>query len=90
MNFGKKLTINIVYTGSQNYTNMVVGEHGIQTIEGVVDILLFLRLLFDVFAPTNAHPLLIWTSGLLKYTYMPICIILKFYNIDEIISSTFI
>jgi hypothetical protein len=45
-------------TRSQNDTNMVVGKHGIQTIEVVVVVLLFLWLSFDVLVPTSAHPLL--------------------------------
>ena len=36
---------------------MVVGEHEIQAFEVVVVVLLFLLLSFDVFVPTNAHPL---------------------------------
>ena len=47
-----------MYTRLWNYTNMVVDEHGIQTFKVVVVMLLLLLLLFDVFAPTNAHPLL--------------------------------
>jgi hypothetical protein len=39
--------------GSQNNTNMTVGEHEI-TFEVVVIVLLF-----DVFVPMNAHPLLL-------------------------------
>ena len=48
-------TATMMYTRSQNYTNMVVGEHGIQTFEVVVVMLLSI----DVFVPTSAHPLLI-------------------------------
>ena len=57
-------TANMTYTRSQNYTNMVVDKHGIQTFEVVVVVLLS----FYVFVPTSAHPLLFWTSGLSKYT----------------------
>ena len=51
---------NMMYTRLQNYTNMVVGEHGIQTFRLVINVLLLLLLLlmFDVFVPTSAHPLL--------------------------------
>jgi hypothetical protein len=49
-------TTNMTYTGSQNYTNMVVGKHGIQTFDVVVVVLLLLLLLFDVFVLTSAHP----------------------------------
>ena len=42
----------------QNYANVVVGKHKIQTFEIVVVVLLLLLLLFDVFVPTSAHPLL--------------------------------
>ena len=46
---------------SQNYANMVVGEHGIQrTFKVVVVVLSFLLLLlFDIFVLTSAHPQLI-------------------------------
>ena len=54
--------------GSQNYTNLVVGKHGIQTSEVVIIVLLLLYLSFDAFVPTSAHPLLFWASGLSKYT----------------------
>ena len=37
---------------------MMVGEHEMQSFELVVVVLLFLLLLFDVFVPTSAHPLL--------------------------------
>ena len=49
--------INIMYIRSHKYTNMMVGEHGLQTFKVVVVVLLFLMLLFDVFFSTNAHPL---------------------------------
>ena len=52
----------MTYTLSQNYTNMVVGEHGIQTFKDVVVVLLVLLVLllsFDVFVPKSTHPLLI-------------------------------
>ena len=48
----------MTHTTSQNYTNMVVGEHGIQTFKVVDVVLLLLLLSFDVFVPTIAHPLL--------------------------------
>jgi hypothetical protein len=35
---------------------MVVGKHGMQTFGVVVDVLLLLLFLFDVFVPTSAHP----------------------------------
>ena len=48
-----------MYSKLQNYTNMVVGEHGIQTFEVMIIVLLLLLLSFDdVFVPTSAHPLL--------------------------------
>jgi hypothetical protein len=60
MNFGQfQRPIYMTYTRSQNYTNMVGGEHGIQIYQSVVVVVLLLSLLsFDVFVPTNAHPLL--------------------------------
>ena len=52
-------TTNLMYNKLQNYTNMVVGEHGIQTFEVMIIVLLLLLLSFDdVFVPTSAHPLL--------------------------------
>ena len=58
LEFGTIPTANVMYTRSQNYTNMVVGELGIQTFEVVVVMLMFLLLSFDVFVPTSEHPLL--------------------------------
>ena len=52
--FGTIPTTNVTYTRSQNYTNMVVGEHGLQTFEVVVVVVV----VFDVFVPTSKHPLL--------------------------------
>ena len=48
----------MTYTRSRNYTNMMVGEHKIQTFADMIVPLLLLSLSFDVFVPTNAHPLL--------------------------------
>jgi len=45
---------NMMYTRLQNYIDMVVGEHGIQTFKVVVVVLLLLQLLFGVFVPTSA------------------------------------
>lgn len=52
-------TTNMMYTGSQNYRNMVDGEHRMQTFETVVVVMLLLLFSFDAFVPTNAHPLLV-------------------------------
>ena len=43
----------------QNYTNMVIGEHGIQTFKVVVILLLLLVLSFDVLVLKSANPLLL-------------------------------
>ena len=51
-------TANMTYVRSQNYTNMEVGEHRIQTFKVVVVVSL-LVMLFDVFVPISAHPFLI-------------------------------
>ena len=56
--FGTILIANMTYTRLQNYKIMMVGRHGIQTCEVVVVVLLLLFMLFDVFVPTSAHPLL--------------------------------
>ena len=49
------LIANMTYTLSQNYTNLMVGKYGMQTLEIVVVVLLLLLLAFDVFVPTSAH-----------------------------------
>jgi len=49
----------MTYTRLPNYTNMMVGKYEIQTFKVMVVVLLFLLLLFDVFVPTSAHPLLL-------------------------------
>ena len=48
----------MLYSRLQNNTNLVVGKHGLQTLDVVVVTLLLLLLSFDVFVPTSAHPLL--------------------------------
>ena len=55
--FWTSLIVNMMYTISQNYRFMVVGKHGIQTLEVMVVVLLLLLLSFDVFVPTSPHPL---------------------------------
>ena len=45
---------NTTYIRLQNYTNMVVDEHGIQTFEFLIVVLLLLMF----FSPTRTHPLL--------------------------------
>jgi hypothetical protein len=45
------LIANVTYTRLQNYTILVVGEHGIQPFKVVVVVLLLLLLSFNVFAP---------------------------------------
>ena len=49
---------NMMYIRLQNYTNMMFDEHGIQTFNVVVVVLLLLWVSFDVFVPTSARPLL--------------------------------
>ena len=56
------LTINMTYIRSQNHTNMVINEHGVQTFEVVNIVLLLLLLSFDVFVPTSTHPLVFLTK----------------------------
>ena len=56
-------TANMTYTRLQNYTNMMVDEHGIQTFGVVVVyiisfIVVFLYFYIFIFFPTSAHPLL--------------------------------
>ena len=55
--FWTNLIINMTYTKLQNYTNVMVGKHGIQTSKVVVVVLLLFSI--DVFVLTSAHPLLI-------------------------------
>ena len=47
----------MTYVTSQNYTNMVVGKHGIQTFKVTLFVVLFSLSPFDVFIPANTHPL---------------------------------
>ena len=47
----------MTYIRSQNYTNLMIGEHEIQTFEVVIVVLLLVLLSFDVCVPTSAHPL---------------------------------
>ena len=51
------ITSNMTYTRSQNYTNLVAGEHEKLTFKVVTFVLLLLLLLFDIFVPTK-YPLL--------------------------------
>ena len=61
-------TTNMMYTRSQNYTNMVIGEYVIQTLE-VVIVLLISLLSFNIFVLTKLHiPYYFLTSGLSKCT----------------------
>ena len=53
----------------------MVGEHGIQTFEVVVVVLLLLMLSFDAFA-LSAHPLL-WKITLVSYMYYTYAKLLK-------------
>ena len=46
---------------------MVVREHGIQTFEATVVVLLLLLLSFDVFVPASAHPLLLSGKWFVQY-----------------------
>ena len=43
--------VNMMYTRSQNFTNMVVGQHGIQTFKVVLVVLLLLLLSLDILSP---------------------------------------
>ena len=55
----------MTYTRSQNYTNMMVGEHGIQTLRVMAVVLLFLLLSFDNFVVPKVHiSHYLWTSEL--------------------------
>jgi hypothetical protein len=49
--FGTIATANMMYTKSQNHTNMVVGKHGIQILKVVVVVMLLLMLSIDGFCP---------------------------------------
>ena len=66
----------MTYTRLQNYTNMVVGEHGIQTFEGEVVVLFLLLLSIDVLVPTSAHPLLFLNKTFVQIYYN--CKLVKF------------
>jgi hypothetical protein len=51
-------TTNVMYTRLQNYTNLMIDKHELQTFEVVVVVLLLVLLSFDVLVPTSAHPIL--------------------------------
>ena len=57
-------TANLTYNKSQNYTNIMIGKHELQTFKVVVVVLLA----FDVFSPQMHIPYYFWTSGLSKNT----------------------
>ena len=61
------LIVNMTYVRLQNYTNVMVGKHGIQTFNVVIVVLLLL-LLLHVLSPQVHIPHYIWTSDLSKYT----------------------
>ena len=61
---------NMVFTRSQNYTNMVVGKHGIQRFEVVVIVLLVFLLHLMFLSPPLHIPYYFWTSGLSKYIHV--------------------
>ena len=44
-------TVNMTYTRSQNYTNMMVGEHGMQTFEIMVVVIFLMFLSPQVHIP---------------------------------------
>ena len=67
----------MTYTRVQTYTNMVVGEFGIQIFEVVVVVLLLLILSYDLFVPTSAHPLLFLDKWLSEYFEMPVVTITR-------------
>ena len=66
-------TINTTYIRLQNHTNLIVGEHGIQTFKTVVVVVLLLLLSFDVFSPHMGTSLIIFEQvgcpNLLKYQF---------------------
>ena len=49
------LIVNMMYTRSQNYTNMIIGKQNTM-FEVVLVVLLLLLLSFDVFGLTSTHP----------------------------------
>ena len=58
----------MTYTRVQKYTNMVVGELGIQIFEVVVVVLLLLMLSFDLLVPQVQIPYYFLEKCLSKYT----------------------
>ena len=65
--FRKIPTANKTYTSSQKYTNMVVGEHRIQTFKVLIVVLFLLLLSFD---PTSAQPLLLFMDKCFVQIYL--------------------
>jgi len=64
------LTADMTYTRSHNYTNMVVGKYGRQTLKVLVVVLLLLLLSFDIFVPTSAHPLTCLNKWFVQVLYL--------------------
>ena len=80
----------MTYIRLQSNTNMMVGEHGIQTFEFVVVVLLLLLILNDLFVCffiyffISVHPLLFMDKW-----FVQICLNVKFIlDIDDHIYST--
>jgi hypothetical protein len=61
-------TANLTYGKSQNFTNIMIGKHGLRTFKVVLVVLLPLLLAFDVFSPQMHIPYYFLSSGLSKYT----------------------
>ena len=62
--------MNMTYTSLQNYTNMMVDRHGIQTFEVMIVMLLVLLLSSDAFLFPSAHPLLFIDKRFVQIIYL--------------------
>ena len=88
-------TINMTYTGLQNYTNMMVDEHVIKIFKVVVVVVFLFMLSFDIFVPTIAYLLLLLGASTVKWTALDpcsrlsesdpkLCTTVEFYEIEYI------
>ena len=57
----------MMYTRLQNYTNMMIDEHGIQTFKVVIVVLLLLMLSFVIMFP-QVHTPYYFQTGVFKCT----------------------
>ena len=62
--FWTNLIANMMCTRLQNYANMMVGKHGIQTFEVIVVVLLFFVVVLKSFCPHEWTPLILFGQAI--------------------------